>query len=183
LPIFLHKFSVTQNGAVNLVKWTTELESNMEYFELERSTDGLNFWPINRQPAGNTPGPNNYSYADNNFMPGINYYRLKMVEGGSVITYSIIIKTVTEAEKNVLKIAPNPVINNLSLLYHSNNDDVVTIRIKDVTGRVLQTLKESVNKGQNLIYIKSLPNWLPGVYFLSLQDKNETKQTRFIKAQ
>ena len=116
-------------------------------------------------------------------MPGTNYYRLKMVEAGSVITYSIIIKTVTEAEKNVLKIAPNPVINNLSLLYHSNNDDVVTIRIKDVTGRVLQTLKESVNKGQNLIYIKSLPNWLPGVYFLSLQDKNETKQTRFIKAQ
>ncbi len=183
LPIFLHKFSVTQSGAVNMVKWTTELESNMEYFELERSTDGINFWAINKQPAGNTAGPNNYSYADNNFPAGSNYYRLKMVEAGNVISYSIIIKTVTAGEKNQLRIAPNPVVNNFSVQYHASQDEIVTIQIKDVAGRVLKTFKEGVNKGQNLIYIQSLPNWIPGVYFLSLQDRNETQQVKFVKTQ
>ena len=72
LPLVLRSFSVTQKASVNLVKWTTELESNMEYFELERSTDGVNFLPINRQAAGNLPGTSQYSFADNNFSSGMN---------------------------------------------------------------------------------------------------------------
>ena len=77
---FLHKFSVTQLGAEHLVKWTTEQESDIDYYELQRSTNGIDFSAINRQPAGNTIGPNHYSYSDNSFSPGINYYRLKIVE-------------------------------------------------------------------------------------------------------
>jgi glucose/arabinose dehydrogenase len=181
LPIFLHKFSVTQAGSANLIKWTTELEQNMEYFELERSTDGINFRPIDKQPATNTPGPNKYAYTDNGFLPGTNYYRLRMVEAGDVISYSIIIKTFTEGEKNVLRIAPNPVINDFSLQYFSAQEETVTVEIKDINGRVLKSFKESVNKGQNLVYIQSPPNWAAGVYFISVRDRNETQQLKFVK--
>ena len=182
LPIYLHKFSVTQAGAVNLVKWTTEMESDMEHFILERSADGRNFFPINRQPASNTVGPNHYSYADNSFMPGVNFYRLKMVELGEVVTYSIIIKTVTEGEKNVLRMAPNPVIDKFSLQYFSPQDDVITIEIKDVAGRVMKTARESVNKGQNLVYLHASPTWPSGMYLLTVQDRSGTQQVKFVKA-
>ncbi|HUM66788.1 MAG TPA: T9SS type A sorting domain-containing protein, partial [Chitinophagaceae bacterium] len=182
LPIYLHKFSVTQSGMVNLVKWTTEMESDMEHFILERSADGRNFFPINMQPASNTVGPNNYSYADNSFMPGVNFYRLKMVELGEVITYSIIIKTVTEGEKNVLRLAPNPVVDKFSLQYFSSQDDVITIEVKDVAGRVLKTVRESVNKGQNLVYLHASPNWPSGMYLLTVQDRSGTQQIKFVKA-
>ena len=77
LPFFLHKFSVTQLGAEHLVKWTTEQESGIDYYELQRSTNGIDFIAINRQAPGNTMGPNNYSYSDNNFLPG---YQLLPVE-------------------------------------------------------------------------------------------------------
>ncbi|RYZ31810.1 MAG: PKD domain-containing protein, partial [Sphingobacteriales bacterium] len=82
LPILLHKFSVTQNASVNIVKWSTELEANMEYFEVERSSDGVNFETLNRQDARNTSGSNQYTYSDRDFPPGYNYYRLKIVEHG-----------------------------------------------------------------------------------------------------
>ncbi len=182
LPIFLHKFSVTQNGSANLVKWTTELESNIEYFELEHSSNGINYFPISLQEARNTPGSNHYSFADNNFFPGNNYYRLKIVEHGSIIRYSVVVKTVSADEMSVLKVIPNPIVHNFSLIYQSAEKDRVTIQIRDITGRLLLILKEDINKGQNVIYIQNLPNWNSGVYFISVQNKAEIKQAKFIKA-
>lgn len=182
LPIFLHKFSVTQSGSANQVRWTTELESHIEYFELERSSNGINFSPINRQDARNAAGPNNYSFDDKSFLPGFNYYRLKIVEQGNVIRYSVIIKTVSESEERVLKVVPNPVVGNFSLTYTSQEKDRIIIQIRDITGRLLHTLKEEVNKGQNVIYMQNLPNWNSGIYFISVQSKDEIKQTKFIKA-
>ncbi len=182
LPIFLHKFSVTQSGAVNLVKWTTELESNIEYFEVERSSNGINFSTIHRQEASNATGPNHYSFADNQSLPGFNYYRLKIVERGSVIRYSVVVRTVVEGEENTLKVIPNPVVNNFSLSYMAREKDRVIIQIRDIAGRLLQTFKEDVNKGQNVIYMQNLPNWNSGVYYISVQNKDEVKQAKFIKA-
>jgi len=182
LPLILRSFSVTQKASVNLVKWTTGLESNIEYFEVERSYDGVNFYPINRQEARNTPGISHYNFADNDLSPGIIYYRLKMVEHGSIIRYSVIIRTTTEGENMNLKIVPNPVVYNFSVMYKSLQDEVVTIQIKDITGRILHTLKEGVNRGQNVIYLQNLPTWPAGVYFLSLQNKEEVKQIKFIKS-
>ena len=182
LPIFLHKFSVTQNGSSNLVKWTTELESNIEYFELERSENGINYSAIYREDARNTTGPNHYSFADFNFLPGNNFYRLKIVEHGSVIRYSVVVRTISSDELTALRVVPNPVIGNFSLAYQSAEKDRVTIQIRDITGRLVHTLKEDVNKGQNVIYIQNLPNWNSGVYFISVQNKEGIKQAKFIKA-
>jgi len=182
LPIFLHKFSVTQNGSANFIKWITELESNIEYFELEWSSNGINFSSIDKQEARNTAGSNHYSFSDNRFLSGDNYYRLKIVEHGSIIGYSVIIKTASEDEKSALKVVPNPVVGNFSLMYQSLEKDRVIIQIRDITGRLLHTLKEDVSKGQNVIYIQDLPNWNSGVYFISVQNKNEIKQAKFIKA-
>ena len=182
LPIFLHKFSVTQNGGANMVKWTTELESNIEYFEVERSSDGINFSAISHQEASNSPGPNHYSFADNRFLPGFNYYRLKIVERGSIIKYSVVVRTVADGEENILKVIPNPVVSNFSLTYQSREKDRVIIQIRDIAGRLLHTFKEDVNKGQNVIYMQNLPNWNSGVYFISVQNKDDVKQAKFIKA-
>lgn len=181
LPLFLHKFSVSQNGSVNLVKWTTELESDIDYFELEHSTNGLNFQPINRQAASNIIGTSHYSFADTRFSAGLNYYRLKIVEHGTIIRYSMIIRTVSDNEDNQLRIAPNPVTSNFSLTYYSIEEDKVTIEIKDVTGRSVHTVKEDINKGHNVIYIEALPDWPAGLYVLSVKGKNETRQVKFVK--
>ncbi len=182
LPLVLSKFSVTQNGSNNLIKWTTELESNIEYFEVERSSDGMNFSPIFRKSAQNGPGPNHYSFTDDSFSPGVNYYRLKIVELDNVIKYSVIIRTVSAGEKIKLKVVPNPVVNNFSLIYQSVARDRVTIQIKDMNGRTIRSMTEDVQKGQNIIYIQNLPNWNSGIYFISVQNKDEIKQAKFIKA-
>jgi len=45
----------------------------------------------------------------------------------------------------------------------------------------VHTLKEGVNKGHNVIYIQSLPNWIPGVYFISVKNKEDVRQGKLVK--
>ena len=181
LPLILRSFSVTQKATANLVKWTTELESNIEYFEVERSYDGVSFYPINKQDARNDPGTSNYNFSDNSFSPGTVYYRLKMVEHGNIIRYSVTVRTMSGAENTQLRIVPNPVVANFSVIYNSLRDDKVIIQITDIAGRVIHTLRENVNSGQNVIYLQNLPSWPAGVYFLSIQGRDETKREKFVK--
>jgi hypothetical protein len=181
LPVFLHKFSVTQTGSEHLVKWTTEQEIEIDYYELERSTDGVRFQVINRQVANNTTGTNHYSYADNSFLPGVNYYRLKILERDGTFKYSIIVRTEAEQQVETFRVVPNPVTNDFSLLYSSPGDGVVTIRISDITGRLVFTTKEGVNRGNNVIYMQHLPKWKAGTYFITVDNKGEIKQGKLIK--
>jgi len=98
--------------------------------------------------------------------------------------YSVIIKTETPPQAELFKIVPNPVAGSeFSLLYSSSEDAIVTIRINDVTGRLVHTVKEGVNKGQNVIYIKGIPAWLPGIYFVSVNNKGDQKRGKLVKTQ
>ncbi|WP_276503156.1 PQQ-dependent sugar dehydrogenase [Terrimonas pollutisoli] len=182
LPLMLRSFSVTQKTSVNLVQWTTELEANIEYFEVERSYDGVNFYAINRQEARNIAGTSNYSYPDNDITPGLIYYRLKIVEHGSIIRYSVIVRTMSEGEDLALKVVPNPIVENFSVIYNSQRDDIVTVEVRDIAGRLLHSLKEKVNRGQNVIYMQNLPNWPAGVYTVAIKNNDGIKQAKFVKA-
>ncbi|RYY14312.1 MAG: T9SS type A sorting domain-containing protein, partial [Chitinophagaceae bacterium] len=107
--------------------------------------------------------------------------RLKMVEIGNIIRYSVIIKTMSAGEKSELKVVPNPVIDNFSLSYQSPIRERVTIEIRDVSGKLLETMQEDVNKGANIIYMQNLPNWNAGLYLITVKGKEEFKQARFVK--
>ncbi len=183
LPLFLHKFGVVQQGNGNVIKWTTQLESNMEYFEVERSSDGIRFMPIYREPSRNTEGTNEYSFTDKNPGVGVNYYRLRMVEHGNIIRYSIIAKTMEGTEAEALKVSPNPVVDNFSITYNSRSNGTATIVIKDAAGIIVQRLVESVHKGNNVVYLQNLPQWRPGMYIVTVQQDNEIQHAKFIKAE
>lgn len=93
----------------------------------------------------------------------------------------MIIRTTTDGEKGELKVVPNPVVDNFSLTYLSPDKDRVTIQIRDMNGKIVHTMNEEVHKGQNVIYIQNVPTWLSGVYFISIQNKHEIKQAKFIR--
>jgi hypothetical protein len=181
LPILLRKFSVTQNGSTNLVKWTTEQEENMQYFEVERSTDGINFIVINKQSARNQPLPSDYNFADKGFPSGVNYYRLKMVEIDNKTVYSLVVKTVTDVEGIGLTIMPNPNKGNFSVIFNSLSAEPILINIRDVNGKLIQKKTESVSRGQNVIYINGLEQREAGVYFISVEQGSLLKQGKFVK--
>ncbi len=55
LPLTLLDFTVTKNGNIAQLKWQTANEVNTSHFDIERSTDGVNFTAIGKvDAAGNS---------------------------------------------------------------------------------------------------------------------------------
>ena len=82
LPVLLSGFNanLATGGKVN-VSWTTEQELNSDHFELQRSSDGLNWQVLTTVKAsGFSSMPKSYTYADAAPQQGTNLYRLKMVD-------------------------------------------------------------------------------------------------------
>ncbi len=182
IALGLRKFSVTPDISENLVKWMTEMAPEIREFEVERSVDGVNFYSINSQLAVITTGLKDYSFYDNGFAPGVNYYRLKMSEVGDVVRYSATVKTFTDIKSEGLVVSPNPVTGNFSVQYTAKNNGPVTIRITDLNGRTISVIHEKINKGQNIIYLQDIPGWSSGMYMITVQHGNDIQQGKLIKA-
>jgi hypothetical protein len=93
LPIELVEFNGINNNDHNIITWVTVTEINNDYYTLERSTDGFNWFEINvTDGAGNSLTPILYSYKDYNYNKNsTNYYRLKQTDFNGVFKYFNII--------------------------------------------------------------------------------------------
>ncbi len=92
LPVELLYFYVEKatNGA--LLSWETATEINNDYFDVEWSTDGINFESIGQvQGAGTTTEVQSYEFLHDNPVNGNNYYRLKQMDFDEVFEYSNIV--------------------------------------------------------------------------------------------
>ena len=91
------------------VKWTTEGESNVSSYKVERSTDGTTFTDL----ATVSPATShNYSYIDASTPTGAGaYYRIKAIDNVGAISYSNIAK-LTTYDLGLITVAPNPVTGN-----------------------------------------------------------------------
>ncbi len=89
LPIELLNFTGWYNGEENELHWTTASEINSDFFEVQKSTDGINFYTIgNVDAAGYSTAELNYLFYDDDPIVGINYYKLRMVDFNGDYEYS-----------------------------------------------------------------------------------------------
>jgi len=105
LPVSLLNFSAKKNNSSIDINWTTDDESGMSHYELQRSSDGRSFSNIQSVQSRNSVSRANYSANDNKPLNGIAYYRLKMVEVDGSATYSKIV-SVQFATGNLITIYP-----------------------------------------------------------------------------
>jgi hypothetical protein len=108
LPIELGKFELYRlPHGINL-KWTTFSELESDYFQIERSANGLDFQNVGTIAAsGNSQTEKGYSYLDRKPSSGNNYYRLKLVDYNGKFSYSEL-KRVNFDGDIPLMVVPNP---------------------------------------------------------------------------
>lgn len=133
LPVNLISFDseVTNNQSVRLT-WTTASETNNQYFDIQRSTNGKDFTMIGRvNGKGNSQETIAYEYTDKQPKNGVNYYRLKQVDFNGKSEYSKIIAS--KEISGLKKVYPNPVKDVLQI----NDSQVVKeIEIIDFSGKI-----------------------------------------------
>jgi len=92
LPIELLYFSGVRYNENNFIYWSTASEYINDYYEIEKSSDGLDFRTISIiNGCGSCSYTNKYNIIDYNVDNIINYYRMKQVDmDGKYVYYDII---------------------------------------------------------------------------------------------
>lgn len=180
LPAGLMTFQGKEVDCSIKLEWRTATEENTQYFEIQKSTDGINFTSLTRVTAiGNSNTPINYRHVDVNPSEQ-NYYRLKTVDADGEYEYSNTISVTSFCyEGGVVEVFPNPLSGTelLNMRFHSNESIPITIKIMDGLGRILDDMNVDLTEGVNNFYYdaKDLP---AGVYSLRFEGATWLSESR-----
>lgn len=112
LPVVLMNFNVSKKEDNILISWSTASEINSDYFEIQRSNDGLAFQAIGRVKAkGTSYEMTNYEFVhQKSILLQTSYFRLKMVDFDNSFDFSKTIKIdgTSDFNRATINIYPNP---------------------------------------------------------------------------
>jgi hypothetical protein len=160
-PVKLSTFTgVLKTYGVEL-NWKTQTEINSDRFEVQRSSNGVEFLTIGSVNAkGNTTSETPYRYIDANVNKGINYYRLKMIDKDGSFEYSPVVAIQINDVVRTFTVYPNPVRDQLQV----NATSKTTLNLIDGNGKLVK--KISADIGSNKIDATNLSS---GIYYLNDQ--------------
>lgn len=128
LPISFASFVVTDDSPVRL-EWVTATEVNVNYFDIEQSNDGENFYTFGRvQACGNSSTNKYYSYTDESHSI---YYRLTAVDYDGARTHSGVraINRKTKAcEYTVYTLLGVPIYRGNTINYHGIGEGLYIVK-------------------------------------------------------
>ncbi|MBS1633030.1 MAG: T9SS type A sorting domain-containing protein, partial [Bacteroidetes bacterium] len=174
LPITGLQFTASKENGGVLLKWSTNTETNTDRFEVEYSSDGINFNRVAQiQASGNSNTPKFYEWVHVNPAIGTNYYRIREIDFDERFTLSPVRQVIISSAKAT--IAPNPVISEFVLSYPYMGKPV-SLSIVNTAGSVL--LKTTITQNQTPVSVRRLP---AGLYMAFIDDNKEIIKLKFVK--
>lgn len=172
LPVELVSFTATvANNQVKL-NWETAMETNNDYFILQRSRDGAVWDSLTRVAgSGNTNTATFYTAYDPTPYPGISYYRLVETDFGGNRTYSSVCAVNMQRSSSRVTLFPNPATNTILITFPVAGQ--YTISLLNSAGQLMTDRVFSTGNNVTL----NVSHVAPGVYYVVIGQGN-TKETR-----
>jgi choice-of-anchor A domain-containing protein len=167
------------------VNWQTINELNSNYFEAERSYDGVEFQTIGRLYATGLNGAiDAYTITDKSFNHNkdILYYRIKAIDNNGTVSYSSI-ASVRINKENQVSVWPNPFTSTVVFYCTSGKTAPLSVCLIDNLGKQVKIQHYTVYKGVNSLTISDLQSIQPGNYYIVATDKitNERVAIKAVK--
>ncbi|KUG08879.1 hypothetical protein ASU33_12215 [Solirubrum puertoriconensis] len=181
LPVELIEFQARANGLDGLLTWATAQEKNNAGFELERSSDGVNFEKVGRVAgAGNSNRRNDYRFVDKGAgkVAGLRYYRLRQVDADGKSTYSNIQTVMFAGSKTSLVVVyPNPSAEDAKLDLTSLPQGTYSVEILGAEGRNVARLE---GKGGEQVSLQA-SRFAKGTYVVRVSGNGQNHVLKFVK--
>lgn len=152
--------------------WEYDSDTNLDYSEVEYSTDGRDFGLIGTEPANNTSDRNEASYKFLHATPqtNINYYRIRMVDTNGEVEYSQV-RSVNFDDLNAdFSVFPNPTAGPLTLVSRNLGKYAAGVhyQLVDNAGKVI--LFNNVKDDNVTLDLSKMPS---GAYYLKVMSDQE----------
>jgi hypothetical protein len=184
LPITLNYFTGTKQGNNHLLNWKVTCNATPSVtLILERSADAVNYNSIFSINATALRCNQPFDHTDANPLPGINYYRLKMISADGKEDYSNIVVLINNSKGfDIFSISPNPVTNgSFNLNLFSSSAAPVEIKLMDMQGRVVEQQTRNITAGLNSINF-NVSKLAAGSYVISAsQQGSRSRVLKFVK--
>jgi len=179
LPVELVSFAVQKNSATTVqISWTTLTEKNNQYFEVERSNDGIHFYTIGKLNGnGNSSIAHDYVFVDENPEEAINYYRLQQVDYDGKISLS----PVKDVVFNTTSFSILPVAAGFQLLVPATGSHEVQYEVYSLTGALMIQGTAMLAPGNSQITVK--PTLAASVYLVVAHCGDHTERQKILIAE
>lgn len=176
LPVNWLDFSVIRQNNDVVLKWTVAQELNNDHYEIERSTDGINFSLIANKPSLGSYITKTYDHLDPNIKTlnaDLIYYRIKQVDIDGKFTYSPV-RTVKLSKGDIL-VYPNPAKSGftVSIPFLTLSDKNVLLKLENAAGQLVEQRTITIAQAANYYFGFSGAKVLPGNYTLKIYNENE----------
>lgn len=176
-----HSFNARLKGKTAWINWNSEGEGGIAYYQIERSTNGVDFISV----GGRISPRSNGAYMEPDDISTLRstevYYRLKYVGTGGLVHYTNAVRLYLRQNNNyALVVAPNPVHDQFKITFTADRNLTAEIRITNSTGSVVYQTFQPATPGINTWTITDAAKWSPGQYVVQFKTGDETFQKRII---
>jgi hypothetical protein len=179
LPVELLELQAEQQEQAVALNWTTAWETNNDYFEVERSADGLSFLAIGTVPAaGNRTVPTDYGFLDTDPVPYRNFYRLRQVDSDGKYSLSQMVE-IQVLPSDEIRVGPNPFRGKLQLGLEAAGSSDGQLRLYNAGGQLVYQKKwEFKDRLETEIELGHLAE---GVYLYEIKSGTKTQSGKLVK--
>ncbi|MBP6431896.1 MAG: T9SS type A sorting domain-containing protein [Ferruginibacter sp.] len=178
LPIQLVSFTAQPQNNTVVLNWVVNTETNVSNYEVEYSSNGVNFVSIGSKTA---TGSRSYNLLHTTPKQGFNYYRLKVIDRDGKVSYSEIRKVNFGLIGGSVKVYPIPAITNVNItVTNAMINQSATISVLSIDGRLVHQQNISALSQTETISVSKLA---AGKYILRIVTSNEVvnKQVEVIR--
>lgn len=167
LPVDIFSFfAIPKKGLIEL-QWITKNEKHLSHYKIEKSTDGISFYPLVVIPSENVIYEKTYIAYDDNPTIGLSYYKLTPVNIGGNDENSIIRDAVYQLDYQPFHYS---VQNDELTLTFSDFEIPTSFTITNLSGQVIYQISEINNSN----YAVNTSLMSRGVYIGILKNRYQT---------
>jgi hypothetical protein len=156
------------------IDWKTQQEVNNDYFTIEKSRDGAEFFGVGTvRGAGNSLTPKAYDFLDTSPLAGKSYYRLKQTDFDGKLTIS---KMASVEFNPASAVYPNPATKEVSL--DIDDKQPFAAEIVNALGQKV-FVKQTIVNGRVTWNVESLPR---GIYFITILKNGSMTSQKLVLA-
>jgi hypothetical protein len=172
LPIKLTHFSARTRSETVVLTWHSSLEEGADHFQVERSTNAFQWYPL---ATVATRGSNSsYTYTDAAPLSTASMYRLKLVDADGTYSYSPIVRVAASGPSIGLQLGPNPATNYLQVTLAQPGSQLLQLQVLTASGL---EVKQVTVASTGFIRL-NLEGLARGQYYLVVKDKQQVLEQK-----
>jgi hypothetical protein len=178
LPVSFSAFTARKQECAAQLDWTTAMEHNNAYFNVERSIDGVSFTKIAQVAAtGNSSTEQHYSYTDRKPETGRNSYRITQVDLDNKKTSTGVQSLEFDCSKGIVKVYPTVTSSTLNVELPAGYDNT-DVKVFSVVGQLIDV--PGAGKMNSGLHTLQLGNVAKGSYMVRVANGSNVQTFKVI---